>query len=384
MLLSDGAPAEDAVTHAREAVKADADLSHAHYTLGLAALAARNTRRGRTRVRETSALNPRAAAAQMQLAQDPAGARRCRPAPFPRRSWPSAQSPTDAAGRRAARADASGAGQSRSRPRRELSRAAARRTRMPRALHSRWAGVAAAPRAGGGAQRVPATRCASPRRRSTREPDSSPPISPNAEGRRRQGAGRRMAPGRLLRSRARRARRRASRSSRAIARRAERILREVLSRDAVPDRSLRAAGAASTRRRARSIARCSSTRRLAQRSPSSAAGARTMIGMLHEARKDRRGRPRRVRTGARRRSESRRRGQQPGVDLAEEGKLDDALRLALVAQRGAGRRPEADDTLGWIYLPEGAAARGDRGVRACSSSARRRTRSITTISASPT
>jgi tetratricopeptide (TPR) repeat protein len=38
---------------------------------------------------------------------------------------------------------------------------------------------------------------------------------------------------------------------------------------------------------------------------------------------------------------------------AEEGKFDDALRLAKVAQERLRRRPEAEDTLGWIYLRKG-------------------------------
>jgi tetratricopeptide (TPR) repeat protein len=40
---------------------------------------------------------------------------------------------------------------------------------------------------------------------------------------------------------------------------------------------------------------------------------------------------------------------------AEEGRLDDALRLAKVAQEELRRRPEAEDTLGWIYLRKGQA-----------------------------
>ena len=38
---------------------------------------------------------------------------------------------------------------------------------------------------------------------------------------------------------------------------------------------------------------------------------------------------------------------------ASDGKLDDALRLAKVAQDSLRRRPEAEDTLGWIYLQKG-------------------------------
>ena len=41
---------------------------------------------------------------------------------------------------------------------------------------------------------------------------------------------------------------------------------------------------------------------------------------------------------------------------AEEGKLDEALRLATIARDGMGRRPEAEDTLGWVYLKKGLAS----------------------------
>jgi tetratricopeptide (TPR) repeat protein len=35
--------------------------------------------------------------------------------------------------------------------------------------------------------------------------------------------------------------------------------------------------------------------------------------------------------------------------LAEDGRLDDALRLAMVAKEQLRQRPEAEDTLGWVY-----------------------------------
>ena len=36
-----------------------------------------------------------------------------------------------------------------------------------------------------------------------------------------------------------------------------------------------------------------------------------------------------------------------------DGRLDDALRMAKVAQFALRRRPEADDTAGWVYLKKG-------------------------------
>jgi tetratricopeptide (TPR) repeat protein len=78
-----------------------------------------------------------------------------------------------------------------------------------------------------------------------------------------------------------------------------------------------------------------------------------MIGMLHEARNDR--------AAARAAYE-----QALAVDpkagvaannlawiVAQDGKLDEALRLATIAQDTLRRRPEAEDTLGWIYLQKG-------------------------------
>ena len=42
---------------------------------------------------------------------------------------------------------------------------------------------------------------------------------------------------------------------------------------------------------------------------------------------------------------------------ANDGRLDDALRLATVALEALRRRPEAEDTLGWVYLQKGQASR---------------------------
>jgi tetratricopeptide (TPR) repeat protein len=40
---------------------------------------------------------------------------------------------------------------------------------------------------------------------------------------------------------------------------------------------------------------------------------------------------------------------------AEEGKLDEALKLATIAQESMRKRPEAEDTLGWVYYKKGLA-----------------------------
>jgi tetratricopeptide (TPR) repeat protein len=96
--------------------------------------------------------------------------------------------------------------------------------------------------------------------------------------------------------------------------------------------------------------------RLAERSPLAATGAGTMIGMLKEEQSDQ--------AGARSAYEQVV-GKDPRAGVAannlawiyaEEGKLDDALRLATSARDAMGRRPEPEDTLGWVYLKKGLAA----------------------------
>ena len=58
MLLSDGAPASEAIAQAREAVKADPYLPAAHYTLGLAAFANRNLDEAAKAIEEAVKLDP--------------------------------------------------------------------------------------------------------------------------------------------------------------------------------------------------------------------------------------------------------------------------------------------------------------------------------------
>jgi tetratricopeptide (TPR) repeat protein len=85
-------------------------------------------------------------------------------------------------------------------------------------------------------------------------------------------------------------------------------------------------------------------------------GPRTMAAMLHEARGDR--------ARAKQAYEAIMTSD-TGAGIAannlawiyvDEGKLDDALRLARVAQEQLRRRPEGDDTLGWVQLRKGMAA----------------------------
>jgi tetratricopeptide (TPR) repeat protein len=95
--------------------------------------------------------------------------------------------------------------------------------------------------------------------------------------------------------------------------------------------------------------------RLGQRAPRPT-GPRTMAAILHEARGDR---PR-----ARQAYEAIVAGDaRAGIAAnnlawiyAEEGRLDDALRLARIAQEQLTRRPEGEDTLGWVQLRRGVPA----------------------------
>ena len=93
---------------------------------------------------------------------------------------------------------------------------------------------------------------------------------------------------------------------------------------------------------------------LAER-PSSRAGALTLMGMIEEARGNQ--------DAARRHYEDVLEADaRAGVAAnnlawmyAESGKLDEALRLATVAQEQMRGRPEAEDTLGWVYYRKGLA-----------------------------
>ena len=94
---------------------------------------------------------------------------------------------------------------------------------------------------------------------------------------------------------------------------------------------------------------------LAQHSPRPS-GPRTMAGMLYEARGDR---PRARQTYEAIVAADSRAGiaaNNLAWIYAEEGKLDDALRLARIAQQELRRRPEGEDTLGWVHLQKGQAS----------------------------
>ena len=96
--------------------------------------------------------------------------------------------------------------------------------------------------------------------------------------------------------------------------------------------------------------------RLAERSPAAATGAKTMMGMLKETQSDRPG----ARSAY---EEAVRNDPRAGVAAnnlawiyAEEGRLDEAVRFATLARDEMGRRPEAEDALGWVLLKKGLTA----------------------------
>ncbi len=348
MLLSDGASAQDALTHAREAVKADPDLPNAQYTLGLAALAARNTDEAERAFEETVRVTPRAAAAQMQLARirlarGDAGAA-VSAAELAVRHRPTdaeaavlfaqtlrAQGNLDRAGRELSRRLASNPDSAPlhlemgrlSLQRRDWKAA---RTAFQQALRvapsslDARAGLVAAEI---GDQKVDVARAQVDTWRQAAPSDHTLGV---LAGKVEIAAGDHQA--------------------------AERILREVLSRDASQIEAYELLGRtyAAQGKVDQAVQQYEA---MAQRSPSSAASALTLIGMLHETRKDR---------AAARAAYERTLAADPKAGVAannlawiyaEEGKLDDALRLALVAQQVLKRRPEADDTVGWIYLQKG-------------------------------
>ena len=372
MLLSDGASAQDALTHAREAVKADPDLPNAQYTLGLAALAARNTDEAERAFEATVRVTPRAAAAQMQLARirlarGDAGAA-VSAAELAVRHRPTdaeaavlfaqtlrAQGNLDRAGRELSRRLASNPDSAPlhlemgrlSLQRRDWKAARAAFQQALRVAPSSLDARAGLVAAEIGDQKVDVARAQVDTWRQAAPSDHTLGV---LAGKVEIAAGDHQA--------------------------AEGILREVLSRDA--SRSKPTSCWAHLRGAGQGGSGVQQYKAMAQRSPSSAASALTLIG---NAGRDPEG------SAAARAAYKRTLAGDPKAGVAannlagiyaEEGKLDDALRLALVAQQVLKRRPEADDTVGWIYFQKGlpleAIAAFERLV-----SARRRTRSITTV-----
>jgi len=348
LLLTDGAPPQEALAHAREAVKADVDSPAAHYAVGLAALAAHQMDEAERAFATVARLTPRAAAAQTQLARI-----------------------------RLARGDATAA----------VSAAEA-------AVHHQPADAEAAVvlarslRAKGDVERAAREL----RQRLASNPDSYPLhlemgwlllqrrdfaasrpsfeqvlrlVPDSYEGRSGMIAVD-LAEGRVPAARTRVAKwQDASAGDHRLGilaakveiadgnlPEAERMLTKVLSADASQLDAYELLGRtyASQGRIDQAVEQFEA---MARRAPSAAAGARTMVGMLQEGRNNR--------SAARTAYESALASdQKAGVAAnnlawiyAEEGKLDEAMRLGAIAQQALKRRSEPEDTVGWIYLKKG-------------------------------
>jgi tetratricopeptide (TPR) repeat protein len=350
MLLSDGGSADEAVTHAREAVKADENLLAAQYTLGLAYLATRNPLEAERAFEAAVRISPRAAAAQMQLAK----------IRLARGETGAAVSAAEIATR-----DRPGDAQAAvlfaqtlraqgnvERASRELTkRIAATPGSAPLHLEMGWLSLhrqdpEGARRAFGEALRL------APQSLEARHGLVATDVSQRkiAEARARVDAWRKEAP--------------ADQRMNVLAGRvalaaddiqgAEQILRDVIQADPSQLDAYELLGRALAAR-GKVAEAVTQYEALAQRSPEAATGARTMTGMLYEAQNDRPS----ARTAYERVMAEDPRAGVAANNLAwiyaDEDKLDEALRLARVAQDSLRRRPEPEDTIGWIYLQKGLA-----------------------------
>ena len=349
MLLGDGA-AIDATAQAREAVKTDGGNSAAHYVLGLALGAQRDFAAAERAFEEVARLNPRAAAAQMQLAK----------LRLARGDAPNAVAAAEAA-LQVKPGDIEGAVLlSRS------LRAAGQYDRAARAVTGKLAhapdaaplhmenGWLALQRRDTKSARVAFTRVLA--------------IEPSAFEGRSGLIGVDLAERKIENARAQvrgwrketpnDARLRVLEAKVEIAAgelaSAESLLATLISNEPSQLEAYQMLGSvyASQGKIAEAIAQY---QRLSERSPATATAALTMIGMLKEGRGDRAG----ARSAYEQVVEKDPRAGVATNNLAwiyaEEGKLDRALQLATLARDAMGRRPEAEDTLGWVYLKKGMA-----------------------------
>jgi tetratricopeptide (TPR) repeat protein len=350
MLLSDGGAAAEAAMHAREAVKANEDLVAAHYTLGLALLAQRDLIEAERAFEEAARLSPRAAAAQMQLARirlargETAGA-------VSAAELAARDSPADAQAA-VLLAQTLRAQGNVDRASRELTKRIADNPGSV-ALHLEmgWLSLHRGQPAAARASFHEALRSA-PDSLEARHGIIATEIAERRVDRARTQVAewQKAAPG-DVRLRVLAARVEFGSGQMATA---QRLLEGVIAADASQIEAYELLGRvyAGQGNAERAVGQYEA---LASRSPDQASGARTIVGMLHEARKDR---------AAARAAYERVLADDPKAGVAannlawiyvEDGKLDDALRLASVARDSLRRRPEAEDTLGWIYLQKGLA-----------------------------
>jgi tetratricopeptide (TPR) repeat protein len=349
MLLADGTVV-DALVQAREAVKADPTLPSTHYTVGLAALADRKFDEAEKAFEEVTRLSPRAAAAQLQLsrlrlARGEAGGAlsAARDAAQQRPDSPEAAILVSRSLR--AQGDVAKAWAELS------SRVASHPESTPLHIEMGWVALErkqfdAAKKSFGEALRQ----------------------APNSIEAQSGLVATHLAAGDVEKARSQVATwRRASPANKTFdvlaarvelsagkAAEAERILQSVVASDASHLEAYELLGRlyVSQRQLDKAIEQYEA---IAERS-TSPTGPRTMAAMLYESRGDR-PRAKQVYEGIVARDP------RAGVAAnnlawmyAEDGRLDDALRLARVAKDQLRRRPEGEDTLGWVQLRKGASA----------------------------
>jgi tetratricopeptide (TPR) repeat protein len=350
MLLSDRAPVAEALAHAREAVKADQNLVAAHYTLGLAALTGRNTLEAERAFEQAARLNPRAAAAEMQLARIRL-ARGDAGAAVSAAETAARQRPDDAQAIVLLAQSLRAQGQI-DRAERELTRGLTAVPGSP-ALHVElgWLRLHRQDHGAARASFEQAVR-SDPGSVDARHGLVAADIAEHkVDAARSLVAGwRKDAPSddrlRVLAARVE--------LSGGNLPAAEGILKDVIARD--PSQfdayELLARAYIGQGRVEEAIRQYEA---LAGRSPDAAAGARTIAGMLYAATGNR---------AAAHAAYEQVLAEDPRAGVAannlawmyvEDGKLDDALRLATIARDALRRRPEAEDTIGWVYLQKGLA-----------------------------
>ena len=349
MLLRDGAPAREALAQAREAVKADPYLPAAQYALGLAAFAEHNLDEAAKAFEETLKLSPQAATVRMHLARvklaqgDAAGA-------VAIADRAASDRPADP-GAAVLLAQALRASGNPDRAKGELTKRLASGLASEASLHAelgwvelqRGEGAAAraafyealrdTPRAAGARKGIIAAHLADRKIDAARRQVAVWAAADSTD-----------APLQLLSADVELAGGNVAG--------AEQTLKSVIASDASQLEAYERLGRvyAGQGRIDEAVAQFDA---LATRSPSATAGARTMIGILQETRNDR--------DAAKRAYEQALAGDaHAGVAAnnlawiyAADGKLDQALGLAMTAQASLRRRPEPADTLGWIYLKKG-------------------------------
>jgi tetratricopeptide (TPR) repeat protein len=342
-LLAEG-HADAALTHAREAVKTDSGSAAAQYTLGLAVLAAGDADEAERAFGQVLSINPRASAARLQLSRIQLAKGEAARA-YSTASEAARQRPDDPAAAvlmaRSLRAQGDLA-----RAHRDVSAALARGANVPE-LHVEmgWIALGRRDHAAASASFSEALKAA-PTLHEARAGLVSVDVAQQSVAKARARLDEWLSANpsdtrlRVLSARTNLVAGRAAD--------AEKELREIVSRDPSQLEAYDLLGRIYVSRGQldRALAEYEALDARASRP----AGVRTMIGMIHESRGDRVS----ARASYEKALEADR---DAGVAannlawmLAQDGQLDEALRLATDAKRTLRQRPEAEDTLGWIYL----------------------------------